>query len=98
MTFAKLFLALALTLSLFGQTKADKKATAKQSAPMGDLLDINSASAEQLQALPGVGDVYSKKIIAGRPYDNKAQLLSKKIVPAATYAKIKGKIVAKQAK
>ncbi len=101
MTFTKLLLALVLSLTLFGQTaakKAEKKSPAKQSAPAADLLDINTASAEQLQALPGVGDVYSKKIIAGRPYDNKSQLLSKKIVPSATYSKIRDKIVAKQAK
>lgn len=97
MTFVKLILALALSLSLFGQAPAaKKKATPKQSAPMPDLLDINTATAEQLQALPAVGDVYSKKIIAGRPYDNKAQLLSKKVVPAATYKKIKDMIIAKQ--
>lgn len=68
----------------------------KTSAATGKMVDINSATADELKSLPGIGDAYSQKIIAGRPYANKAQLKSKGIVPAATYQKIAGQIIAKQ--
>jgi competence protein ComEA len=61
-----------------------------------ELLDLNSATEDQLKALPGIGDAYSKKIIEGRPYAQKNQLVSRKIIPSTTYEAIKDKIIAKQ--
>jgi DNA uptake protein ComE-like DNA-binding protein len=74
-------------------TKTDAKAADKK----GGLLDLNSASPEELKALPGIGEAYSKKIIENRPYKRKDELVAKKILPKSTYEGIKDQIIAKQA-
>ena len=80
------------------QTPSSAASAAKTASSANNLLDINSASVDQLKALPGIGDTYAQKIVAGRPYARKDQLVQKKIIPQATYQKIAGMIIAKQPK
>jgi competence protein ComEA len=83
-----------LGLAQTAKPQPAKPAAKAQAAPA--LMDINTATKQQLMTLTGIGDAYSDKIIAGRPYKGKDELVSKNIVPQATYDKIKDQIIAKQ--
>ena len=81
-------------------TAQTKPSTAKPSASTpaaGEPMDINSASADQLKTLPGIGDAYAKRIVAGRPYTAKNQLVARGVLPQATYDKVQTLIIAKHA-
>jgi competence protein ComEA len=103
MQLTRLFLVLVTALALFAAPADDKKGGKKKepaaaAAMSGDLIDVNSATAAQLKALPGIGDAYSAAIIKNRPYSGKDDIVGKAGVPQATYDKIKDKIIAKQSK
>ena len=91
-------LALMLVTPAFAQAPATAKApaAATSAATKPPLMDINSASVADLDTLPGIGSAYAAKIVAGRPYKGKDDLLNKSILPAKTYNAIKDKIIAKQ--
>ena len=86
------------SIGLVAQTPGAAQTKAVAAANRGDKLDINSATADQLKGLPGIGDAYATRIIQGRPYANKAQLAGKGVLPQATYDKVKDQIVASRAK
>jgi DNA uptake protein ComE-like DNA-binding protein len=73
-----------------------KPAAAKPAAKKMELLDLNSATREQLVALPGIGETYADAIIKNRPYKAKDELVSKKVIPAAAYRKIRTRVIAHQ--
>lgn len=80
-----------------GETKTPaSSATKSTQGTKAKALDINTASAEELQSLPGIGDAYAKKIVEHRPYKRKDELVQKNIIPRPTYEKIKNQIIARQ--
>jgi DNA uptake protein ComE-like DNA-binding protein len=103
MVIAAVVIAVAMMPATFAQTKEagsvpEANAQTSTAKAAAEKLDINTASADQLKELPGIGEAYSKKIVEGRPYRTKLDLVHKKIIPQATYDKVKDMIIAKQPK
>ncbi|PYX83631.1 MAG: hypothetical protein DMG70_09560 [Acidobacteria bacterium] len=91
-------LSFAQASSTAGGSARSSSTAGKKKTVKSDLIDINSASKGQLQTLSGIGDATAQKIIDGRPYERKNELVSKKVVAKSTYDEIKGRIIAKQSK
>src|SRR5262249_42518462 len=96
---AAVFCALTLPAAMAAAQSSEPKASPspKTKAAKTELVDINSAPKDKLDALPGIGEAYSQKIIDGRPYKSKHDLVTRKVLPQNVYDKIKGQIVAHQA-
>ena len=91
-------IAVALMIAFGAPSVSFAKSKPAAAEKKDDKLDLNTATEAQLKELPGIGDAYAKKIIEGRPYKAKDELWEKKIIPKATYAKIKELVIAKQVK
>ena|ERR1700761_5296192 len=103
MNFKRLVLTLLTAVALVTAQTASTKTgngntSSSSSARKGGLIDINSATSDELDSLPGIGPVMAQKIIAGRPYRAKTDLVARKIIPQSAYDKIKGHIIAHQVK
>ena len=85
-----------LAVPSFASAQAKGPAKGTKTEASVELLDLNTATKAELEALPAIGVAYAQKIIDGRPYKAKDELVSKKIIPASTYAKIRTKVIAKQ--
>ena len=81
-----------------GQAASSAKTKPATKVPAAKLIDINSATPDKLKTLREISDAYAQKIVDGRPYRAKTDLVRKNVIPQATYDKISSMVIAKQAK